>query len=77
MLLVFTTAAAKDIVFIMPNIPIGQTDTNEAVFLIPMIEASLGPKAIDLPNCAAQFAVHLSSVYGIFILKQESTISNI
>uniref|UniRef100_UPI00399A1474 hypothetical protein n=1 Tax=Shewanella chilikensis TaxID=558541 RepID=UPI00399A1474 len=43
---VFTTAAAKDIVFIMPNIPIGQTDTNEAVFFIPMIEASLGPETI-------------------------------
>jgi hypothetical protein len=30
----------------MPDIPIGQTDTNEAVFFIPMIEASLGPETI-------------------------------
>ncbi|WP_339087459.1 hypothetical protein [Shewanella chilikensis] len=39
-------SGAKDIVFIMPDIPIGQTDTNEAVFFIPMIEASLGPETI-------------------------------
>ncbi|WP_412523436.1 hypothetical protein [Shewanella chilikensis] len=39
-------SGAKDIVFIMPNIPIGQTDTNEAIFFIPMIEARLSPETI-------------------------------